>query len=153
MIERLLPALVGATLFASMSSAAPLNTRTWISGAGTDAAGCGPIASPCRTLQYAHDNTAAGGEIDVKDSAGYGSVIITKSIAIIGDGSISGVLAAATQTAITISAASSDTVILRGLTIEGANVAYNGIAFNSGAMLDIANCVSQNFVSNGNSAC
>lgn len=126
-----------------------LNTRTWISGTGVDQAGCGPIANPCRTLQYAHDNTSPGGEIDVKDSAGYGTVTISKAISIVGDGSISGVLGTASADAIVINAGVSDTIILRGLTIEGAGVASNGVVFNSGGKLDITNCVVQNFTSSG----
>ena len=146
-----------ATVFAGIACllalpAHALNTRTWISSAGADSAGCGPIANPCRTLQYAHDNTSAGGEIDVKDSAGYGSVIITKAINIVGDGSIAGVLAGAGANAITINAGSTDKVILRGLTIEGAGIGLNGIYFSSGGTLDIANCVIQNFASGSSSA-
>lgn len=97
-----------------------LNNRTWVSGSGTDAAGCGPIATPCRSLQHAHDQTNVGGEIDVKDSAGYGSVVINKAITILDDGSIAGVLAAANASAITVSAGATDDVFLKGLTIEGA---------------------------------
>ena len=65
-----------ALTMATASPALALNARTWISGHGADQAGCGPVASPCRTLQYAHDQTSPGGEIDVLDPAGYGSLII-----------------------------------------------------------------------------
>ena len=140
---------VAITCLTLTTSAQALNTRTWISGVGIDQAGCGPIANPCRTLQYAHDNTSAGGEIDVKDSAGYGSVTISKAISIVGDGSISGVLGTASADAIVINAGAADTIVLRGLTIEGAGVATNGVVFNSGGKLDITNCVVQNFTSSG----
>ena len=67
--------LTGAILAGLLSTHAfAANNRTWISGKGVDQAGCGPVATPCRTLQYAHDNTNAGGEINVLDPAGYGSV-------------------------------------------------------------------------------
>lgn len=134
---------------AALTQAQALNTRTWISGTGVDQAGCGPIANPCRTLQYAHDNTSAGGEIDVKDSAGYGNVVINKAISIVGDGSLAGVLASAAGNAIEINAGASDLVILRGLTIEGAGIGSNGIVFNSAARLEITNCSVQNFVASG----
>jgi hypothetical protein len=69
------------------ASAHALSNRAWVSGHGTDAAGCGSIASPCRTLQYVHDNIiAAGGEIDILDPAGYGTITITKALSIINDG-------------------------------------------------------------------
>ena len=77
-----------------ITQAHALNNRTWVSGKGTDTAGCGPVGNPCRTLQYAHDNTAAGGEINVLDAAGYGAVAIGKAISIINDGAgVAGVLA------------------------------------------------------------
>lgn len=139
-------ALAGICLVAvGDAPAQALNTRTWISGAGVDQAGCGPIATPCRSLQYAHDNTAAGGEIDVKDSAGYGSVIITRAISIVGDGSLAGVLASPGGNAITVNAGATDTVILRGLTVEGAGAGLNGLVLNTAGKLDVTNCVFQNF--------
>ena len=137
--------VIGLALAATSAQAA--NTRTWVSGKGVDQAGCGVVASPCRTLQFAHDNTSAGGEIDVLDAAGYGSVVITKSINIVNDGvGVAGVLTPAGGTGITIGAQSSDKVVLRGLTIEGASVGANGIAVLSVGTLDVANCVMQQFV-------
>ena len=141
-----LPAIAAAFVFGAATSAQALNQRTWISATGVDQGGCGPIASPCRTLQYAHDNTAAAGEIDVKDSGGYGAVVITKGITIIGDGSLAGVLATPGGNAIEIDAGSSDTIILRGLTIEGAGAGSNGIVLNSGGKIDISNCFITRFV-------
>ena len=129
------------------SGAAALNARTWISGKGVDAAGCGPVASPCRSLQFAHDQTAAGGEIDVLDPAGYGSLTINKAISIVNEGvGVAGVLAGAGGTALTINAGAGDRIVLRGLTVEGANVASYGIVFNLGGSLLISNCLVQGFV-------
>lgn len=137
-------ALAGA-LVSLASPAMAANARTWISGKGVDQAGCGPIASPCRTIQYAHDTTNAGGEIDVLDSAGYGAVTITKSISVVGNGTIAGLLAPAGQNAVTVNAGTTDTIVLRGLTIEGNGVGLNGIGFYAGGYLDIADCTVQNF--------
>src|SRR5579883_1249856 len=68
-------------------AAAALSNRAWVSGHGVDQAGCGAPTSPCRTLQYVHDNIIAdGGEIDVLDPAGYGPIAITKGISIVNDG-------------------------------------------------------------------
>src|SRR5450432_4127889 len=58
------------------------STRIWVSGHGVDQVGCGAPVSPCRSLQFAHDNVATGGEVDILDPAGYGAVIITKAISI-----------------------------------------------------------------------
>lgn len=140
-------AFLGLSL-ALASSASALNARTWISGAGIDQAGCGSIANPCRTLQYAHDNTAAGGEIDVKDSSGYGALVITKSINIVGTGTIAGVLAAPNGNAITINAGANDAVFLGALAIQGGGAGSNGIVFNSAASLTVSHCIIRGFVGN-----
>lgn len=146
-MHRIFRAIVLCSSLVSVTETAQaLNARTWISGGGADAAGCGPIANPCRTLQYAHDQTSSGGEIDAKDSAGYGSVVITKAISIIGDGSLAGVLASAGGNAMEINAGASDKIVLRGLTIEGAGASANGIVFNSGGSLDVVDCVVRGFV-------
>lgn len=148
-----LPAIVSISLFASLSVPAhALNSRTWISGAGVDQAGCGPIANPCRSLQYAHDQTSAGGEIDVKDSAGYGSLVIAKAITVVGDGSIAGVVAAPGADAITINAPSDAKVTLRGLTVDGLGGGRNGIVFNTGGALTIDKCNIMNFTADGDLA-
>jgi hypothetical protein len=143
-------AIAGAAICAALAGPAQaLNSRTWISGTGTDNPGCGVIATPCRTLQFAHDNTAAGGEIDIKDSAGYGAVTIGKAITILANGTIGGSLAGAGANAITVSAGANDAIVLQGLAIEGAGVALNGIVFNSGRSLTVINCTIQNFAGNG----
>ena len=139
--------LVAGLSVVTTSPAHALNARTWISGKGIDQAGCGPVASPCRTLQFAHDQTSAGGEINVLDPAGYGSITITKAINIVNEGvGVAGVLASTGNNAITVNAPNGDTVILRGLTIEGAGVGANGVVFNSGAGLQVSNCFIQGFV-------
>jgi hypothetical protein len=126
-----------------------LNSRTWVSGTGSDSASCGAVATPCRTMQVAHDNTAAGGEIDVLDSAGYGAVTINKAITILANGSIGGLLAGIGTNAVTVSAGPSDAIVLQGLSIEGADVGHNGVVFNSGGTLTIINCTIQNFTGTG----
>lgn len=143
--------IVGAALSIAVATQAnALNTRTWVSGKGVDQAGCGPVASPCRTLQYAHDNTAAGGEINVLDAAGYGSVAIGKAISIINDGAgVAGVLAPPGGNGVTVTAGADDDVFLRGLTIEGAGAGSRGIVFYGGRALSVAKCFIQSFTDSG----
>ena len=139
-------AIAGTIAFFALALPAQALTRTWISGKGADNAGCGPIATPCRTLQFAHDQTVAGGEIDVLDPAGYGAVTITKAISIVNDGvGVAGVLSAAGGNAVTINAAASDRVLLRGLAVEGAGTGANGIVLNTGGYLTIENCSIRDF--------
>src|SRR5258706_4765342 len=112
-------------------------TRTWVSGVGDDANPCSRTA-PCKTFAGAISKTAAGGEIDALDSGGFGAVTITKSITIVGDWVIAGVLVAGTN-GIIISAGPADTVILRNLSINGlgdtASGGINGVEFLAGGEL------------------
>ena len=78
---------------------------------------------PKRSFQAAHDAVAAGGEIVALDTAGYGPVMITKSVSVIVPPGISGFVTVPSvqggATGITIAAGASDTVTLQGLIIEG----------------------------------
>ena len=148
----LLSATTLASLLFALAPAHALSSRAWVSGKGTDAAGCGSPASPCRSFQYVHDHIiAAGGEIDVLDPAGYGVVTISKALSIVNDGvGTAGVQQAATAAnAIAINAGASDVVTLRGLNIDGLGTGANGIVFNSGGGLTVVNCVVRHFADNG----
>src|ERR1700686_824410 len=112
------------------------NTRSFVSGLGNDLNNCS-LAAPCRTFQRAHDQTNAGGEIAVLDSAGYGAVTITKSISIVNPGGVeAGITVPSGGIAITINA-SGAIVALRGLTLEGAATGSDGILVNSGGSLNV----------------
>jgi hypothetical protein len=143
-------AVVAALLAAAPARAAGLN-RVWVSGHGTDAAGCGAPVDPCRSLQYAHDNVvAAGGEIDILDPAGYGSISITKSISIVNQGGVAGVQqATAGQAAISINVGAAGSVTLRGLTIDGLGVAQDGIDVKEAGALTVDSCVVRHFTHDG----
>src|SRR5262245_36310079 len=94
--------------------------RVFVAAQGSDTNAC-TFAAPCRTFQKAHDTLAAGGEINVLDPAGYGSVGINKSISIQGHG-FAGISATSGAIGITIDAGASDKINLNGLIIEGAGV-------------------------------
>jgi hypothetical protein len=121
--------------------------RVFVAAQGSDANPC-TFALPCRTFQHAHDTVAAGGEINVLDPAGYGVVTITKAISIEGHG-FSGISVPSAGTGITINAGTTDAIILRGLTLDGAGTGYDGIVLNSGGSLTISDCVAHNFVYDG----
>ena len=122
--------LLLATLLLGLGSSAHAQaTRTWVSGVGDDANPCSRTA-PCKTFAGAISKTAAGGEIDAMDDAGYGGVTITKSITINGGGHIAGILVSgAGQNGITINAAATDVVVLRGLTFTGVSGALNAVRY------------------------
>jgi hypothetical protein len=126
-----------------VSPAAQAQARTWVSGLGDDANPCNRTA-PCKTFAGAISKTAAGGEIDVLDTGGFGTVTITKSITIDGGGTLASVLASGTN-AISIVAGAADVVILRNLSINGEGTGLNGINFASGRRLVIENCSIERF--------
>jgi hypothetical protein len=123
-----LTAGLGLTLSgAAFAGAGGSAAKVWVASTGVDAAGCGAVASPCRTLQYAHDNIAApGGAIYVKDAASYGLLSITHAITIINDSSgTASITATAGEPGIKIAAGASDAVVLKGLTVNNTPGANN----------------------------
>jgi hypothetical protein len=151
MIKTALPLTAPAIALALLMPPAPAQAtspmRVFVAAQGSDANPC-TFALPCRTFQHAHDTVAAEGEIDVLDPAGYGALIITKSISIQGHG-FSGISATSGQTGITINAGAADVVSLNGLLIEGNGSGLFGILFNFGKSLVVENCVIRNLTSGG----
>ena len=140
-----------ATSLASTLIAAPANAqapRTFVSAAGSDSNPCS-FAAPCRHFQAAVNATSAGGEVDALDPAGYGPIVISQAITIEGQG-WSYIAPPTGGNGITINAVSGD-VTIHGISLNGAGITgiTNGIVFNSGANLSVANCVVQNFRNNG----
>src|ERR1700741_1565258 len=147
----ILPLSISATLLliCLLSSVAQAQaSRTWVSGVGDDANPCSRTA-PCKTFAGAISKTAAGGEIDALDPAGYGAVTITKAITIDGGGGqVASVLVSGTK-GIVVQAGPSDVVILRNLRINGIGTGINGIPFLSGKDLNVENCYVFGFTTNG----
>src|SRR5205809_7107125 len=120
--------------------------RVFLSGTGSDSGDCSNAATPCRSLQYAIDQAAPGAEVVVVSSGGYGGATITKSISV---NAPTGVIAFVGRT-ITVNIASSDTVTLRGLSMNGAVFGdLYGINFTAGGTLNIENSVIASFAAYG----
>jgi hypothetical protein len=132
--------LTTGILLAAATQLAAQATRTWVSGVGDDANPCSRTA-PCKTFAGAISKTAVNGEIDVLDPGGFGALTITKSIRIDGGGFVAGVLVSGTN-GIVVAAGPSDTVVLRGLDIDGLGVTgdFRGVQFISGNNLIIDGC-------------
>lgn len=94
-------------------------TRTWVSGVGDDANPCSRTA-PCKTFAGAISKTATGGVIDVLDPGGFGALTITKPITIEAVGTVAGVLVSGTYGMIINTTGNGDSVVLRGLSFDGA---------------------------------
>lgn len=118
-------------------------SRTWVSGVGDDANPCSRTA-PCKTFAGAISKTAAGGEISVLDSAGYGGVTITKSITINAEGLEASVLVAGVN-GVNISAGAADRVTLRGLSFTGLGSGVSAIRVLSAAEVVVEDCRIEGF--------
>lgn len=118
--------LVGITAPAAHAQA----SRTWVSGVGDDANPCSRTA-PCKTFAGAISKTAAGGEIDALDPAGYGAVTITKAITIDGGGGqVASVLTSGTN-GIVIAAGVADNVVLRNLRFQDVTASSTGCSLSA----------------------
>ena len=141
-------------ILACLPTPAPAaSARVWVSNVGVDSGTCGATATPCRTLQTAHDNASAGGIVSVLTPGDYGPVIITKSLSITNDGSgEAGILNSALVVdfiGLKVDAAKGDVVGVRGLVIDGQIVGDLGIWAHVVGSLHIQNCVVRNFQSAG----
>jgi Right handed beta helix region len=111
--------------------------RTWVSASGNDANPCSRT-SPCQTFAAAYANTNVGGQINVIDAGGYGTLVITHSITIDGSESMASVLATKDTVGFIINTGASDVVVLRGLNIQGGG--QNGIRFIGAGKLYVEDC-------------
>jgi hypothetical protein len=122
-------------------------SRTWVSGGGDDNNPCSRTA-PCQTFEGALAQTAAGGEISVLDSGGFGTVTITKAITINADGALASILSAGT-TGIIVNAGVNDKVVIRNVSINGVGSGLHGISFLAGKDLTIENVTIEGFTGRG----
>ena len=141
-----------STIAISIAASLPAQAqraRVFVSVNGNDANPC-TAGSPCKTFQVAHDAVLPGGEISVLDTGGYGPLTITKAISIVAIGVEASIATGSGVDAITINANSAtDKISLRGLTLDGQGVGGNGIRFNSGMSLTLADCSIRNFIHDG----
>lgn len=103
--------------------AAP-SQRTFVASYGSDASPNCALLAPCRSFNAAIAQTNPGGEVVILDTAGYGPMVISKSIKIIGPSGVYGGIsvqggASGITTGIVIDAGDTDDVTLRGLDISG----------------------------------
>ena len=138
---------IATFIFAFASLANAQASRTWVSGVGDDANPCSRTA-PCKTWAGAISKTAACGEIDALDPAGFGAVTITKSITLDGTGTMASILASLT-TGIIINAASTDVITIRGLSINGFCNGIRGMNILQAKTVNVEDCVIFRFANEG----
>jgi hypothetical protein len=146
-------AVLGAALMTGVMALAVMGppmavgqaSRTWVSGVGDDVNPCSRTA-PCKTFAGAISKTAPSGEINCLDPGGFGGVTITKSLTINCEYTEGGALVAgAGVNGILVNAGAGDIVILRGLDINGAGSAQNGIRILAGAAVYVEDTIIHGF--------
>jgi hypothetical protein len=151
--------LLAVLAFVSVAQAQA--TRTFVSGVGNDADPCSRTA-PCRTWAGALIKTFINGEINALDPGGYGTVNITKSVMIDGNGTHASTLASgANGFIINIAAGNANdphrSVRIRNVSINGTGpsgtvgtrTGLDGIRFISGLSLFVENVLINDFSSDG----
>src|SRR5438309_9222001 len=131
------------------TSASAQVARVFLAGTGDDAGDCTNQATPCRSLQGAVTACPVNGEIIILDNGGYGGASITKSLTV---NASAGIVAFIART-ITVNIASTNKVVLRGLSMNGVVFGdANGIAFTGGGTLVVENSVIAGFGLGGSGA-
>lgn len=83
------------------------------------------------------------------DSSGYGPVTITKSISLIAPRGIHAGISPSSGDAVEVNAGTSGKVVLRTLSLNGANGGRNGVDYNSASSLVVEDCGVANFANHG----
>ena len=121
-------------------------SKIFVASTGNDA-NDGSRGSPKRNFQGAHDAVVAGGQIVVLDTAGYGALNITKSLAVTVPPGVNGfVTVTGTTNGITVNATAAN-VALRGLIIEGGGLGGGGTGISATTLsfLFLEDCTVRNF--------
>lgn len=143
-----LPLTVLATALACSFTSAPAQAqraRVFVASYGNDSNPC-TFLSPCRTFQQAVDVVEPSGDVTAIDSAGFGPINITKAVTITSPaGVVAGIVPLVGQDAVDINAGATDKINLRGLLIDGVGTGGDGIVFNSGASLNVQDCLIRDF--------
>ena len=140
--------LVLVASLAGVSDLQALANRVFVSArSGSDLNSCDNINTPCQTFAGAVVQLNAGGEAIVLDTGGYGPVTITKSLTIEAPPGVLAFVHPPSGDAITVSAGASDTVILRGLVLNGGS--GSGILVSAVGTLTVQNCAITGFAIDG----
>ena len=141
-------AAIGTVLaLTAQAQASGTLTRAFVASTGVDTNPC-TTAAPCASFAKAYTEVVPNGIVAALDPGKYGSLTITGSVTIDGNG-WSAITSPANGTGIVV-AAGSGNVVLRGITVDGAAATgTQGILYISGASLTIDGCVVRNMNAGG----
>jgi hypothetical protein len=142
--------LAGSIVCLALGSAAGATVpRAFVSTQGLDTNPCSAV-QPCRSFNQALTVVQPGGEIVVQDSGGYSTgFTITQSVTIDAGGFNASVISTSPTVLCTIDAASSDRVVLRGISFHGASTGTFGIAVSQVGSLYVEHCSFSEFTGPG----
>jgi len=121
--------------------------RSFVSINGSDTNPCSAV-QPCRSFTQALAVVQAGGEVVVQDSGGYSTgFTISQSVTIDAAGFNASVISTSGTDLCTISAGSSDKVVLRGISFHGAGVGHWAINVAQVGSLYVEHCSISEFIS------
>jgi hypothetical protein len=142
-------ASLAVTLLAVTSASAQTYKRVYLASGGTNTSNsCDNPNTPCATLDHAYTKVDPGGDIVIMDSGDYlnSSLTISQAVNVIApEGIYAGVRGSSSSPAITVSAGSTDVVVLRGLTVDGYGGGDIGVKFSTGGALHIEDCLFTGF--------
>jgi Right handed beta helix region len=121
--------------------------RTFVSTTGVNNPSCF-ITAPCRDFAAAIAATTPSGEVVVLDSGGYGPVTIGQAVSIIAPPGVYAGISVFAGTGITVAAAPTDKVTLRGLTINGQG-GNTGVVITSAGEVHVEQCIVSNLAADG----
>jgi hypothetical protein len=141
-MPRLHSILAAAFIFTWPSHSVEAGPRAFVSSTGSDAnfaAGC-TFFTPCRSFQAGHNAVDAGGEVIALDSAGYGSLVILKSVTVMANPGVIAQIQPATFYGIQISTPGLN-VALRDIHIHGNGTPdLSGVDLSSATSLSLDHC-------------
>jgi hypothetical protein len=132
---------VSLVIVATMSVGA--RSATYISGHGTDSKNCGSVTKPCASIVHALGLTPMGGSIVAMDSSDYdlAGLTISKAVTVEAAPGVRAAVSSLSGSGITVSAGATDTVVLRGLTIQSASGSSTAVMAQTVGALHIEDCV------------
>jgi hypothetical protein len=135
--------LCGATVAVHAQSQVFIGAKT-----GQDAGAC-TTAAPCRNVNYALTQVAAGGEINIVESGDYAAATINKAVTVQAAPGVVATFSTAFSSCIAINAGASEVVSLRGLFLNGQGTAAQGVSGNSAAAVLLDRLTITRFTSQG----
>ncbi len=139
-------ALLAFSTFASSAQAQV--PRTFVSVQGKDSNSCDIPEKACRSINAAIAKVQAAGEVVIVDSGTFQPFTANKSVTVVAAPGAQAGISVSSGIGAAVSAGATDTVILRGLTLNAVG-GSDGIVFMSGAALHVETCVINGFSSNG----